>query len=80
MVSFLHSADLQIGRQYTSFDPDHAPLLAEARLKAVERLAQLANEHRVDAVLLAGDVFNAQTVSDRTIRRFFNALAGYEGR
>lgn len=79
MVTFLHSADLQIGRQYTSIDPDHAPLLAEARLKAVDRLAQLANEHRVDAVLLAGDVFDAQTVSDRTIRRFFNALAGYEG-
>lgn len=79
MTRFLHSADLQIGRLYSTFDPDHAPFLAEARQKAVERLASLAFEHQVDAVLLAGDIFDAQTVSDRTIRRFFNALGGYTG-
>lgn len=79
MPRFLHTADWQIGRQFSSFDPEHAPILAEARISAVERLAALATEHRVDAVLVAGDVFDAQTVSDRTIRRLFNALAGYSG-
>lgn len=79
MPRFLHTADWQIGRQFSSFDAEHAPLLAEARLTAVERLAALASQHRVDAVLVAGDVFDAQTVSDRTVRRLFNALAGYAG-
>jgi DNA repair exonuclease SbcCD nuclease subunit len=31
-------------------------------------------------VLVAGDVFDAQTVSDRTVRRLFNALRPYPGR
>jgi len=79
MTRFLHTADWQIGRQFATFDPEHAPILAEARMAAVERLAALATEHQVDAVLVAGDVFDAQTVSDRTVRRLFNALAGYGG-
>jgi DNA repair exonuclease SbcCD nuclease subunit len=79
MPRFLHTADWQIGRQFASFTPENAHPLAEARTAAVERLAQLANEHQVDAVLVAGDVFDAQTVSDRTIRRLFNALAAYRG-
>ncbi|MDM0032799.1 DNA repair exonuclease [Variovorax sp. J22P271] len=79
MTRFLHTADWQIGRQFATFDPEHAPILAEARIAAVERLAELATGHRVDAVLVAGDVFDAQTVSERTVRRLFNALAGYAG-
>ena len=79
MTRFLHTADWQIGRQFATFDPEHAPILAEARIAAVERLAALAAEHRVDAVLVAGDVFDAQTVSERTVRRLFNALAGFAG-
>ncbi len=79
MPLFLHTADWQIGRQYTSFDAEQAPILAEARITVVERLAALATQHGVDAVLVAGDVFDAQTVSERTVRRLFNALAGYTG-
>lgn len=79
MPRFLHTADWQIGRQFASFDPEVAPLLAEARFAAVERLAQLAVRHAVDAVLVAGDVFDAQIVSDKTIRRLFQAMAGYAG-
>jgi len=79
MPRFLHTADWQIGRQFATFDAEHAPILAEARIGTVERLAALATRHQVDAVLVAGDVFDAQTVSDRTVRRLFNALAGYAG-
>lgn len=79
MPRFLHTADWQIGRQFASFDPEHAPILAEARIKAVAALARLAAEQRVDAVLVAGDVFDAQTVSERTIRRLFNALGAFQG-
>jgi len=79
MPRFLHTADWQIGRSYPRFPPDDAALLAEARIAAVERIAGLACERRVDAVLVAGDVFDAQTVPDRTLRRLFNALAGFPG-
>lgn len=79
MPKFLHTADWQIGRLFATFDPEHAPLLAEARIAAVERLAALATAQGVDAVLVAGDVFDAQTVSDRTVRRLFNALSAFAG-
>lgn len=79
MTKILHTADWQIGRSYGSFDPEDAVALAEARFAAVERLATLATSESVDAVVVAGDVFDAQTVSARTIRRLFHALQGYTG-
>ncbi len=79
MPRFLHTADWQIGRQYSQFPADDAVALADARLAAVETIAKLAAQYKVDAVLVAGDVFDAQTVADRTIRKLFNALSSYPG-
>jgi DNA repair exonuclease SbcCD nuclease subunit len=69
----LHTADWQIGRAFNSFQPESAVPLAQARLDAVKRLAELATEHQVDAVLVAGDVFDAQTLGERTVRQLFCA-------
>ena len=79
MPRFLHTADWQIGRQYDRFGPEDGPALAQARLTTIERIAALATELAVDAVLVAGDVFDAQTISDRTVRRLFLALQGFGG-
>lgn len=78
-LRFLHTADWQIGRQYPRFEAEDAAALFEARFTVVERIAQHASRHGVDAILVAGDVFDAQTVSERTIRRLFNAMAGFDG-
>jgi DNA repair exonuclease SbcCD nuclease subunit len=79
LIHLLHTADWQIGRQYGQFDADDGALLAQARLDVVEAIARLAHERGVDAVLVAGDVFDTQGVSDRTIRRLFAALAAFGG-
>lgn len=79
MISILHTADWQIGRVFSQFEPDDAAALFEARFLAVERLASIATHHQVDAVLVAGDVFDAQTVTEKTIRRLFNSMAGFNG-
>jgi len=79
LIKLLHTADWQIGKQYGQFDTDDAALLAEARFAVVERLAQLAVAHDVDAVLVAGDVFDAQGVADKTIHRLFNSMAAFSG-
>ena len=76
---FLHTADWQIGRQYGQFDPQDAAILEEARLEVVAKIATLAMQRDVDAVLVAGDVFDTQAVSDRTIRRLFAAMQGFSG-
>ncbi|MCL7943937.1 DNA repair exonuclease [Marinobacter sp. ATCH36] len=79
MPKFLHTADWQMGRAFSRFETEDGAALVEARFEAIEKLAQLANEYQCDAVLVAGDVFDAQTVSDRTIRRVFNATRAFTG-
>ena len=79
MPRFLHTADWQIGRLYASLPPENALPLAEARIACVERLAGLAAREAVDAVLVAGDVFDAQNVAERTVRRLFNAMSAWPG-
>lgn len=79
MTKLLHTADWQIGKCYGQFEPDEAALLTEARFNAIERLAALALELRVDLVLVAGDVFDAQGVADKTVHRLFHAMKGYAG-
>lgn len=79
MPKFLHTADWQWGRQYSRFAPEVAVPLAEARLQAVERLAALAVAESVDAILVAGDVFDLQTLPERQLRRLATALEGFPG-
>jgi len=79
MPIFLHTADWQIGRQYPAFEPDNAVPMAAARMEAVHHLARLAASEGAQAVLVAGDVFDAQTVSDKTVRQLFQALEGWPG-
>jgi len=79
LTRLLHTADWQIGKCYGQFEPDEAALLAEARFNAIERLAALALEQQVDLILVAGDVFDAQGVADKTIHRLFHAMKGYAG-
>ncbi|WNC94186.1 metallophosphoesterase [Paraburkholderia sp. FT54] len=79
MIRFLHTADWQIGTQFGQFEPDEAAHLAEARFETVRRIAAEAAARNVDAVLVAGDVFDLQTVSDTVIRRLFGALQAFAG-
>jgi DNA repair exonuclease SbcCD nuclease subunit len=79
LIRFLHTADWQIGTQFGQFEPDEAAHLAEARFETVRRIAAEAAARNVDAVLVAGDVFDLQTVSDTVIRRLFGALQAFAG-
>src|SRR5690606_10766198 len=53
VIHLLHTADWQVGRQYGQFETDDAAMLAEARYEAVARIAALAAQRQVDAVLVA---------------------------
>lgn len=79
MRKLLHTADWQIGKTFGQFAPEDAAILTEARFLAVEALAALAAGRQVDAILVAGDVFDMQSVSDRTLHRLFHAMSGYDG-
>ena len=57
-LKLLHTADWHLGRRFQSFDEPDQQKLSRARLEAVRRLLDLAEQHGVDAVLCAGDVFD----------------------
>jgi DNA repair exonuclease SbcCD nuclease subunit len=78
-MRFLHTADWQIGTKFGGFSEEEAVHLSEARFDTVSRIATLAAERMVDAVIIAGDVFDQQTVSDTVIRRLFGTLSGFSG-
>ncbi|KNH07573.1 DNA double-strand break repair protein Mre11 [Candidatus Burkholderia brachyanthoides] len=78
-MRFLHTADWQIGTQFGQFTAEETAHLTEARFETVRRIASLVTQRKVDAVLVAGDVFDQQTVSDTVIRKLFGALTGYAG-
>ncbi len=57
-LKLLHTADWHLGRRFLSFDEADQLKLMRARLDAVRRLLDLAEQYSVDAVLVAGDVFD----------------------
>ncbi|SEI61861.1 Calcineurin-like phosphoesterase [Allopseudospirillum japonicum] len=79
MPKFLHTADWQIGRQFTTFEPEEAAVLAQARLQAVQALAEYAQQQKCQGVWVAGDIFDSHTVPERTLRRLFNTLEAFSG-
>lgn len=75
----LHTADWQLGKPFGEIAGDAGAALRRQRLATVRRIAELAQAERVDAVLVAGDVFDSSEVSDETVRRCLNALEPYPG-
>lgn len=57
-LKLLHTADWHLGRRFASFDEGDQLKLMRARLDAVRRVLDLAEQYTVDAVLVAGDVFD----------------------
>ena len=78
-LRFLHTADWQLGRGFAGLPPEVAGVLREARFEAVRTIARLAVEHRVDAVLVAGDAFDDNLVGAGTCARALAAMRGYPG-
>lgn len=76
---FIHTADWQLGKPFSSVPGDPGAALRIQRLETVAKVAALAVEHDVDAVLVAGDVFDDNEVSDETLRRTMNTLGAFAG-
>lgn len=73
MLKVLHTADWQLGEEFGGFEPADSAILSEARTLVVRRIAELAREHAVDLVTVAGDVFDSVTVREKILRQCFDA-------
>ena len=75
-VRFLHAADLHLGLRITRFEESACNRIGEARFAAIETLRAKALEHRVDFVLIAGDLFDDHSVSGAVSERAFTLFEG----
>ena len=66
---FIHTSDWQIGKVFRFADDATMGVLQEARLEAVTRLGELAQEHGAGHVLVAGDVYEKPGLSRRTVNQ-----------
>jgi len=73
-LRLLHTADWQLGRRFGQFPKEAAAILADARFNTVAAINKLAREKSVDAILVAGDVFDSNQLSDADILRGFTLI------
>lgn len=69
MIRLLHTADLQIGKTFHWVDERNRALLRERRLTSLKTIGELAADpgQPVDAVLIAGDFFDSNSVEERDV-------------
>lgn len=68
-MKFVHSSDLQIGKAFGYFPPEIANILQDARQAVVRTLGEAAVKAGASAVLLAGDIFEKQQMTQQTLGR-----------
>ncbi len=76
--TFIHTADWQIGKAFAGFPADVAAALREARISAIDRIAEAAVRAGARHVLVAGDVFDAETLAPKTIRQAIARMARHD--
>lgn len=75
MARFLHTSDWQLGLKLAYLPGDAGALQREARFETLDAIVAAARDHRAEFVLVAGDVFDDNGVSDRTVRQMLSRLA-----
>jgi len=74
---FIHCSDLHIDSPFKGFsriDPEWAERLRSATLRAFENIVDLAVDEAVDAVVIAGDIFDGADKSLQAQLKFLRAL------
>ena len=78
LIRILHSSDWQIGKVFRFVDDGTMGLLQEARLAAITRLGELAVEHGAGHVLVAGDVYDMEALSPRSLNQPLERMRKFE--
>ena len=76
-LRFLHTSDLQLGMTrwfLEGTDGEAQARFDDARLRAIDRLGELATEHSCAFIVVAGDVFEHNSLSERVTGRALERL------
>lgn len=75
MIKFLHAADLHLDAPFSALTPEQASARREEQRALLRELAEQANAHTVDVVLLSGDLFDSCGASEATLLAMQRSLA-----
>lgn len=78
-LRILHTADNHIGLSFAKYPDVVRDRLLEERFTALEGLVQTANERQTHFLVVAGDLFDKQTVTKKLVERAAGVLAAFEG-
>ena len=76
-MRFVHTSDLHIGKTFR-FADDVSQVLRDERLDVVTRLGELARSQGASDVLVAGDAYDVETPSERTLRQPIERMRAFE--
>lgn len=78
MQKYLHTSDWQIGKVFRFVDDGTMGLLQEARLAAIDKLGKVAIKHGANHILVAGDVYDMETLTTRSLNQPLERMRNYE--
>ena len=75
MLTFLHTADWQLGKPYGSVaDPDKRVALQDERFAAISRIGNAVHQHGATFVVVAGDMFDSPSPSKTVVSKACAAI------
>lgn len=75
-VTFLHTADWQLGKPFSSLGEGKREIVRQQRLASVMALGQVARESGAAFVVVAGDLFDSPTADRETVAAACSAIGG----
>ena len=75
MIKLLHAADLHLDSPFSGLSPEQAAERRKEQRELPAKLAELCRIHGCDALLLAGDVFDGESVAPETVEALLAAFA-----
>jgi DNA repair exonuclease SbcCD nuclease subunit len=75
MITFIHTADWQIGKPYGIVENEEKRvLLQQERISAIARIGQIARNRKAEFILVAGDLFDSTTPTKATVSATCRAI------
>ena len=74
-LTFVHTADWQLGKTFGFLPDDQGGVLQRARDEIVERVAAIARQAGAPLIVVAGDVFDGEDLAEVRVRQILTRLA-----
>ncbi len=79
MLNILHAADLHLDSAFGGLTREQAALRRAESREMIDRMVDFGNDHHADLMLLAGDLFDSDSIYSQTAEELSAALERFRG-